>query len=134
MTQFRPFSATVRSANGAAIIDLHGEINANAEAVLNGAYAEAMAGQPGRLLLNFGDVDYINSTGIALIVGGNGRKRRTSGTTQPSARFYICWARPGAGCAARPGRRIKDKVTPWQNHLLLKKKPPKHVRAPGRGL
>jgi len=69
MTQFRPFSATVRSANGAAIIDLHGEINANAEAVLNGAYAEAMAGQPGRLLLNFGDVDYINSTGIALIVG-----------------------------------------------------------------
>jgi anti-sigma B factor antagonist len=69
MTQFRPFSATVRSVNDAAIIDLHGEINANAEAVLNGAYAEAMAGQPGRLLLNFGDVDYINSTGIALIVG-----------------------------------------------------------------
>jgi anti-anti-sigma factor len=69
MTQFRPFSAAVRSANGAAIIDLHGEINANAEANLNGAYAEAMAGQPGRLLLNFGDVDYINSTGIALIVG-----------------------------------------------------------------
>jgi anti-anti-sigma factor len=69
MTQFRPFSAAVRSANGAAIIDLHGEINANAEANLNGAYAEAMAGRPGRLLLNFGDVDYINSTGIALIVG-----------------------------------------------------------------
>ena len=69
MTQFRPFSATVRSANGAAIIDLHGEINANAEAVLNGAYAKAVQGQPARLLLNFGDVDYINSTGIALIVG-----------------------------------------------------------------
>jgi anti-anti-sigma factor len=69
MTQFRHFSATVRSANGAAIIDLHGEINANAEAVLNGAYGEAVAGRPDRLLLNFGDVDYINSTGIALIVG-----------------------------------------------------------------
>jgi anti-anti-sigma factor len=69
MTQFRPFSATVRSANGAAIVDLHGEINANAEAGLNGAYAEAVQNQPARLLLNFGDVDYINSTGIALIVG-----------------------------------------------------------------
>lgn len=69
MTQFRPFSAVVRQANGAAIIDLHGEINVNAEAALNNAYAEAMTGQPSRLLLNFGDVDYINSTGIALIVG-----------------------------------------------------------------
>lgn len=69
MTQFRPFSADVRQANGAAIIDLHGEINTAAEAVLNGAYAEATAGRPDRLLLNFGDVDYINSTGIALIVG-----------------------------------------------------------------
>ncbi|HSN78022.1 MAG TPA: STAS domain-containing protein [Anaerolineae bacterium] len=69
MTQFRPFSVAVRQANGAAIIDLHGEINTAAEAALNGAYAEAMQTQPGRLLLNFGDVDYINSTGIALIVG-----------------------------------------------------------------
>jgi anti-anti-sigma factor len=69
MTQFRPFSAAVRHANGAPIIDLHGEINASAEAVLNDAYSEAIQGQPGRLLLNFGDVDYINSTGIALIVG-----------------------------------------------------------------
>ncbi len=69
MTQFRPFSAAVRPANGAAIIDLHGEINANAEAGLNAAYAEAVQGRPDRLLLNFGDVDYINSTGIALIVG-----------------------------------------------------------------
>jgi anti-anti-sigma factor len=76
MTQFRPFSAAVRTANGAAIIDLHGEINANAEAALNRAYAEAMAGQPGRLLLNFGDVDYINSTGIALIVGALAQARK----------------------------------------------------------
>jgi anti-anti-sigma factor len=66
----------VRTANGVAIIDLHGEINANAEAALNRAYAEAMAGQPGRLLLNFGDVDYINSTGIALIVGALAQARK----------------------------------------------------------
>ncbi len=69
MSQFRPFSAAVRNANGATIIDLSGEINAAADAPLNGAYRDAMQSQPNRLLLNFRDVDYINSTGIALIVG-----------------------------------------------------------------
>ena len=69
MTQFRSFSAAVRSANGAAIIDLSGEINASADVALNSAYTEAVQDRPDRLLLNFHDVDYINSTGIALIVG-----------------------------------------------------------------
>lgn len=69
MSQFRPFSAAVRNANGATIIDLSGEINAAADASLNGAYRDAVQNQPDRLLLNFHDVDYINSTGIALIVG-----------------------------------------------------------------
>ena len=69
MSQFRPFSAVVRPASGAAIIDLSGEINAAADVALNAAYIQAVQGQPDRLLLNFGDVDYINSTGIALIVG-----------------------------------------------------------------
>jgi anti-anti-sigma factor len=69
MTQFRPFSAALRTANGATIIDLSGEINAAADAPIQAIYAEAMQWQPKRLLLNFGDVDYINSTGIALIVG-----------------------------------------------------------------
>ena len=35
MSQFRPFSATVRTAGGAAIIDLSGEINAAADVALN---------------------------------------------------------------------------------------------------
>ena len=69
MSQFRPFSAVVRPAGGAAIIDLGGEINAAADVALNAAFSRAVQGQPDRLLLNFGDVDYINSTGIALIVG-----------------------------------------------------------------
>lgn len=69
MSQFRPFSAAVRTANGATIIDLSGEINAAADASLNGAYRDAVQKRPDRLLLNFHDVDYINSTGIALIVG-----------------------------------------------------------------
>jgi len=60
--------AKVRHHPSVAIIDLHGEINAFAEEALNAAYAEAGSRNPDAILLNFGDVDYINSTGIALIV------------------------------------------------------------------
>ena len=49
-------------------IDLHGEINAFAEDALNEAYTQAESYDPGTIALNFSDVSYINSTGIALIV------------------------------------------------------------------
>lgn len=61
--------ATVRNENGTALIDLSGDINATAEGTLNSAYAEASAAGDGPIVLNFSDVSYINSTGIALIVG-----------------------------------------------------------------
>ena len=51
-----------------AIIDLRGEINAFAEAALINAYVEARSTKAKSLALNFSDVEYINSTGIALIV------------------------------------------------------------------
>ena len=51
-----------------AIIDLRGEINAFAEAALINAYMEARSTEAKSLALNFSDVEYINSTGIALIV------------------------------------------------------------------
>lgn len=69
-------SATVRSGPGVAIIDLRGEINAVAEDALAAAYAQAEATKAGAILLNFADVDYINSTGIALIVGLLAQARR----------------------------------------------------------
>ncbi len=65
----QPFEANVRRQPGTAIIDLRGEIDAFAESGLNAAYAEAESQDPSTILLNFGDVSYINSTGIALIVG-----------------------------------------------------------------
>jgi anti-anti-sigma factor len=67
----------IRSVPGVVIIDLFGEINAFAEEALNSAYAEAEQVQPGAILLNFTDVDYINSTGIALIVGLLAKARKT---------------------------------------------------------
>ena len=65
----KPFSASVRHADGSAVIDLHGEIDALSDDGLNQAYASAIADNPPVVMLNFGDVDYINSKGIALIVG-----------------------------------------------------------------
>jgi len=63
------FEAKVRLAGQRAIIDMFGEINAFADGDLNAAYSEAQAKGDADILLNFASVDYINSTGIALIVG-----------------------------------------------------------------
>src|SRR5687768_3090278 len=65
----RHLSVEVRQEGSIAVLDLVGEINGFAEEALNAAYAEAEASDPKTVLLNFEGVDYINSTGIALIVG-----------------------------------------------------------------
>jgi anti-anti-sigma factor len=70
------FETKVRHQPSVAIIDMRGEINAQAEEALNTAYAEAAGANPSQILLNFGDTDYINSTGIALIVGLLARARK----------------------------------------------------------
>lgn len=64
-----PFEATVRADGDLAIIDLTGDIDSFAEQALNAAYSDAAAQEPSTIMLNFSDVHYINSTGIALIVG-----------------------------------------------------------------
>lgn len=69
MTTVQSLQASVRQRDGLAVLDLHGEMDGSAEETLNKAYAEARALQPERIMLNFADVNYINSTGIALIVG-----------------------------------------------------------------
>jgi anti-anti-sigma factor len=67
--------ASVRQEPGGAVLDLHGEINGFGQQALDAAYAEAEAKDPEVILLNFEGVDYINSTGIALIVGLLARAR-----------------------------------------------------------
>lgn len=69
----------VRQRRGFAVLDMTGDMNAAAEQVLNAGYEEA-ARASSDIALNFGEVDYINSTGIALIVGLLARAR-TSGIT-----------------------------------------------------
>jgi anti-sigma B factor antagonist len=65
----RQLEASVRRQPPTTVIDLRGEINAFGAEALNAAYAEAERDNPEVVLLNFAGVDYINSTGIALIVG-----------------------------------------------------------------
>ena len=63
------FQAVIREEEGTAVMALKGEINGRADAALDTAYSEAEQLAPGKITLDFGQVDYINSTGIALIVG-----------------------------------------------------------------
>ena len=71
----RHLEAEVRQERGRAILDLRGEINGFAQEALDAAYSEAESNDPETILLNFEEVDYINSTGIALIVGLLARAR-----------------------------------------------------------
>ncbi len=71
------FTAQVRSQPGLATIDLSGEINAFADELLNHAFSEAEQLNPNTIVLNFTRVSYINSTGIALIVGLLARARKS---------------------------------------------------------
>jgi anti-sigma B factor antagonist len=72
-----PFEASVRHASDAAIVDMRGEIDSFAEQALNAAYAQAATEDAHTVLLNFGEVKYINSTGIALIVSLLAQARKT---------------------------------------------------------
>jgi len=73
----KTLEAQVRHRPRVAIVDLQGEIDSFAEDVLNAAYTEAESRDANVILLNFSKVDYINSTGIALIVSLLARARKS---------------------------------------------------------
>ena len=68
-----PFEATVHHEDGAAVIALAGDIDRGAAEPLAAAYDRA--GGEGAVTLDFSRVTYINSTGIAVIVGLLARAR-----------------------------------------------------------
>jgi anti-sigma B factor antagonist len=57
----------------ATVLELHGEIDGSAREALHAVYDAG--GAAGPVVLDFSDVGYINSTGIALIVGLLARAR-----------------------------------------------------------
>lgn len=62
-------SIEVRQANAkTSILDIQGEINAYAENVLMDAYTQASSSGAQAIILNFSKLDYMNSSGIGLLV------------------------------------------------------------------
>jgi anti-anti-sigma factor len=78
--------ARVLDEAGTAVIELAGDVDRNAEAAFDEAYALAGTDRP--LVLDFSGVSYINSTGIAVIVGllakarANGQSLSARGLTE----------------------------------------------------
>jgi anti-sigma B factor antagonist len=72
-------TASTRTIGSAAVIELSGEVDGSAAETLTTAYQRAVAdGQTRTIVLDFAAVDYINSTGIALIVSVLARARAES--------------------------------------------------------
>src|SRR5215207_7792848 len=57
-----------KASEKASIIDVEGELTAFAEGVLMDAYNQASDGQVRAIILNFEDLEYMNSSGIGLLV------------------------------------------------------------------
>jgi anti-anti-sigma factor len=68
-------AVSVNEDGAVATIDLSGEINSAAEAQLDGAYERAGGAGARTIVLDFTATEYINSSGIALIVGLLGQAR-----------------------------------------------------------
>ncbi len=58
------------------VLDLTGDLRGDAREDLEAAYAEAASRGPQTIVLNLTGVDYMDSTGIALLVGLLARARR----------------------------------------------------------
>lgn len=71
----RELGVAVRTMDGVAVIDLTGELSSAAEGALDAGYSEAVESGASSIVLNFSATAYINSTGIALIVGLLGQAR-----------------------------------------------------------
>ncbi len=57
-----------RAGSATAIIDIKGDVTADCEPTLMSAYEEATSGGARQLLLNFRDLEYMNSGGIGQLV------------------------------------------------------------------
>ncbi len=57
-----------RLSDVASVIDIQGDVTGQAETVLADAYARATANNPRNVLLNFTKLDFMNSSGIGVLV------------------------------------------------------------------
>jgi anti-sigma B factor antagonist len=64
----RRFGAQVVEVPDEVCLRMRGDLDSRADQILSSAYSEVAAFGSSRLTLDFNDVGYINSTGIALVV------------------------------------------------------------------
>lgn len=70
------FTADVRERDGIPVIAVSGDLDGKAGEPLDEAYAQATASGPAALILNFDELGFMNSSGIALVVSLLGRARQ----------------------------------------------------------
>lgn len=70
------FRVASRQAPGGAVLELEGDVTAPAEPELMAAYRAAIEAGARRIVLDCGRVDYINSSGIAIVIAMVGEARR----------------------------------------------------------
>ncbi len=87
-------TVTTRQRDGVSIIDLVGDVTTFAEEKINSAYREVTTQGARNILLNFRQNDYINSAGIAILIGvvtevnRNNQKLAVSGLSQHFQRIF----------------------------------------------
>lgn len=74
------FEAIERYQPGSVTIDLYGDLTAQAAEALTATYTALESRHPGVIFFNFAGVDYLNSSGIALLISLLARAQQTSHT------------------------------------------------------
>ena len=87
-------SVSTRERDSVAIIDLVGDVTTFAEEKINSAYGQVTGQGARHILLNFRQNDYINSAGIAILIGivtevnRNNQKLAVSGLSQHFQKIF----------------------------------------------
>jgi anti-sigma B factor antagonist len=68
MTQPDVTMSVRKATDRASVVDIHGDVTGFAENQLMDAYTEASSGGASAIILNFSGMDYMNSSGIGLLV------------------------------------------------------------------
>jgi anti-anti-sigma factor len=87
-------TVSIRQREGVVIVDLMGDVTTFAEEKINNAYREVTTQGARHVLLNFRQNDYINSAGIAILIGivtevnRNNQKLAFSGLSQHFQKIF----------------------------------------------
>ncbi len=96
------FTATVREMSDALVLTLHGNVDRDTCAAVDAAYE--LIGTNQQLVLDFSQTEYINSSGIALIVASGGQADSTG-------RKWLSWTWRSEGRSSPPASSCSTPTT-----------------------